>query len=46
MRHAERMTHDRSGVMFLLDRAVREPQNPVADKLLDRIDIRDLYARR
>jgi len=44
MRHAERLAHDRLGVAFLLDKAVREPSNPVADKLLDRVDVRDLYA--
>ncbi len=44
MRHAERLAHDRQGVAFLLDKAVRDPENPVADKLLDRVDIRDLYA--
>jgi hypothetical protein len=44
LRHAERMQHDRVGVMFLLEKAVRDPDNPVADKLLDRVDIRDLYA--
>ncbi len=44
LRHAERLAQDRYGVMFLLDKAVRDPENPVADKLLDRVDIRDLYA--
>jgi len=44
LRHAERMAHDRIGIGFLLDKAVRDPSNPVADKLLDRVDIRDLYA--
>jgi len=44
MRHASRLAQDRAGVAFLLDKAVREPGNPVADKLLDRVDIRDLYA--
>jgi hypothetical protein len=44
MRHAARLAHDRAGIAFLLDKAVRDPGNPVADKLLDRIDIRDLYA--
>jgi hypothetical protein len=44
LRHAERLQHDRAGVLFLLEKAVRDPQNPVADHLLDRIDIRDLYA--
>lgn len=44
MRHAERLAHDRRGVAFLVDKAVRDPHNPVADKLLDRVDIRDLYA--
>jgi hypothetical protein len=44
MRHAERLGQDRAGVAFLLDKAVRDPQNPVADKLLDRVDIRELYA--
>src|SRR6478672_10983694 len=42
MRHAARL--DRAGVAFLLDKAARDPSNPVADKLLDRVDIRDLYA--
>jgi hypothetical protein len=44
MRHAGRLQHDIFGVRFLLDKAVRDPQNPVADKLLDRVDVRDLYA--
>jgi hypothetical protein len=44
MRHAARLQHDRDGVYFLLDKIVRDPGNPVADKLLDRVDIRDLYA--
>ena len=44
MRHAERLAHDRVGIAFLLDKAVRDPGNPVADKLLDRVDIRSLYA--
>ncbi|HEX8954112.1 MAG TPA: hypothetical protein VF945_19790, partial [Polyangia bacterium] len=44
LRHAERLAHDRAGVAFLLDKWVRDPGNPVADKLLDRVDIRDLYA--
>ena len=44
MRHAERLQQDRAGVRFLLDKIVRDPGNPVADKLLDRVDIRDLYA--
>jgi hypothetical protein len=44
LRHAERMAQDRIGIGFLLDKAVRDPSNPVADKLLDRVDIRDLYA--
>jgi hypothetical protein len=44
LRHAERMAHDREGIAFLLGKAVRDPGNPVADKLLDRVDIRDLYA--
>ena len=44
MRHAERLAHDRQGVAFLVDKAVRDPQSPVAGKLLDRVDIRDLYA--
>jgi hypothetical protein len=42
--HAARLTHNRVGVTFLLDKAVRQPDNRVADLLLDRIDIRDLYA--
>ncbi len=44
LRHAERLAHDRRSVAFLLDKAVRDPENPVADKLLDRVDVRDLYA--
>jgi len=44
LRHAERLAHDRAGIAFLLDKAVRDPDNPVADKLLDRVDVRDLYA--
>ena len=44
LRHAERLAQDRAGVAFLLDKAVRDPDNPVADKLLDRVDIRELYA--
>ncbi|MGZ3442008.1 MAG: hypothetical protein ACXVDD_20960 [Polyangia bacterium] len=44
LRHAARLAQDREGVRFLLDKIVREPENPVADKLLDRVDIRDLYA--
>ena len=44
LRHVARLAHDAVGVTFLLDKTVREPANPVADKLLDRIDIRDLYA--
>ena len=44
LRHAERLAHDRQGVAFLVDKAVRDPGNPVADKLLDRVDVRDLYA--
>ncbi len=44
MRHAEKLANDRAGIAFLLDKAVRDPTNPVADKLLDRVDIRDLYA--
>ena len=43
-RHAARLALDRPSVAFLLDKAVRDPENPVADKLLDRVDIRDLYA--
>jgi hypothetical protein len=43
-RHAERLAEDRAGVAFLVDKAVRDPDNPVADKLLDRVDIRQLYA--
>jgi hypothetical protein len=42
--HAARFTHDREGTAFLLRRIVREPNNPVADKLLDRVDVRDLWA--
>jgi hypothetical protein len=44
MRHALRMQHDIFGVKFLLEKAVRDPDNPVADKLLERVDVRDLYA--
>jgi hypothetical protein len=44
LRHAERLQYDRAGVLFLLEKSVRDPENPVADKLLDRVDIRDLYA--
>lgn len=43
MRHAARLQHDLFGVRFLLEKAVRDPENPVADKLLDRVDVRDLY---
>jgi hypothetical protein len=42
--HAERLRRDTSGVYFLLEKSVRDPDNPVADKLLDRVDIRDVYA--
>jgi hypothetical protein len=42
--HAERLRRDTSGVYFLLEKSVRDPGNPVADKLLDRVDIRDVYA--
>ncbi|MDB4970455.1 MAG: hypothetical protein JWN44_6144 [Myxococcales bacterium] len=42
--HAERLRRDTSGVYFLLEKSVRDPANPVADKLLDRVDVRDLYA--
>ena len=42
MRHAEKQ--DRAGVAFLVDKAVRDPHNRVADKLLDRVDIRELHA--
>ena len=42
--HAERLRHDTAGVYFLLEKAVRDPSNPVADKLLDRVDVRDLFA--
>jgi len=42
LRHAEKQ--DRAGVAFLVDKAVRDPHNRVADKLLDRVDIRELYA--
>lgn len=44
MRHAGKLAHDIFGVTFLLEKAVRDPSNLVADKLLDRIDVRDLYA--
>jgi hypothetical protein len=44
VRHARQISSDRNGILFLLDKAVRDPGNPVADKLLDQIDIRDLYA--
>jgi hypothetical protein len=44
LRHAAGLAQDRDGVRFLLHKIVREPWNPVADKLLDRLDIRDLYA--
>ena len=44
LRHAERLSHDRAGVAFLLDKVVRDPENPVADKLLDRVDLREIYA--
>jgi hypothetical protein len=44
LRHAHRLAQDRDGVRFLLDKIVRDPSNPVADKLLDRVDIRELYA--
>jgi hypothetical protein len=42
LRHAEKQ--DRAGVAFLVDKAVRDPHNRVADKLLDRVDIRELYS--
>jgi hypothetical protein len=44
LRHAHRLQHDIVAVIFLLEKAVRDPENPVADKLLDRIDVRDLFA--
>jgi hypothetical protein len=43
-RHAEQLRRDTATVYLLVAKAVRDPENPVADKLLDRIDIRDLYA--
>ena len=42
LRHAEKQ--NREGVAFLVDKAVRDPHNRVADHLLDRVDIRELYA--
>lgn len=42
LRHAERLQHDRTGIMFLLEKAL--DGNAVADRLLDRVDVRDLYA--
>ena len=44
LHHASRFARDRRGVSFLLEKAARDPHNPVADKLLDRVDIRDLWA--
>jgi hypothetical protein len=44
MAHAARFARDREGISFLMLRFVREPDNAVADKLLDRVDIRDLWA--
>jgi hypothetical protein len=43
LHHATRFGRDREGVAFLLRKLLRE-HNPVADHLLDRIDIRDLWA--
>ncbi|MCA1665448.1 MAG: hypothetical protein LC659_14485 [Myxococcales bacterium] len=42
LRHAGKQ--DRAGVAFLVDKAVRDPHNRVAGKLLDRVDIRELYS--
>jgi len=42
--HEERLRHDKVGVYFLLEKSVLDPSNPVADKMLDRVDVRDLYA--
>jgi hypothetical protein len=42
--HAARLARDPSAVLFWLGKAVRDPDHPAADKLLDRVDIRDLYA--
>lgn len=42
--HATRLARDPNAIVFWLDKAVRDPDHPVADKLLDRVDIRDLYA--
>ena len=43
IRHAERLRHHLGAVLFLLDKAVRAPDHPVVDKLLERIDLRDLW---
>jgi hypothetical protein len=43
-RHAALLLHDTGSVTFLLAKSVRDPDNPVADRLLDRVDIRDVYA--
>jgi hypothetical protein len=42
--HAAHLAGDRTTVRLLVEKAVRDPHNRVADKLLDVIDIRDLYA--
>lgn len=42
--HAARLARDPGAAHFWLAKAVRDPDHPLADKLLDRLDIRDLYA--
>jgi hypothetical protein len=44
MAHAARFARDRDGIGFLLSNVLHDPGNRVADKLLDRVDIRDLWA--
>jgi len=43
LRHAERLRHQLGAVLFLLEKATRQPENVVVDKLLERIDLRDLW---
>jgi hypothetical protein len=42
--HARRFNRDHAGIGFLVHKILREPTNPVADKLLEHVDIRDLWA--
>lgn len=41
--HAARVSHDEQAVLFWLDKVLRDPGHPAADKLLDRVDIRALW---